>query len=269
MTPGKPGLLIMPMALLIMLLVGCSPGPSDPPPPGPGTAPASSSAATPPASAGPASAGIPEATEPVSLPPEPTTTNTLPPPPEPTAPAPTTAGNLTAADLPVPDGWQKVVAEGGAEQGYQGNGTWLRGRDPRYAAQDVITVGCAPITRDDYPDPTAALEGSYGHKGDPDGRPGIGLVLQFSSDGDARSYFDSYRDQVGACAGGGGPVEVDLVDSTVAAGRSLIDRRSYPGEADWTEVAARSGDRITLIILTDPGHRMSIGDTERLLQRIS
>jgi len=205
----------------------------------------------------------------VSLPPEPTTTNTLPPPPAPTAPAPTTAGKLTAADLPVPAGWQTVIAQGGAEQGYQGNGTWVRGRDPRYAAQDVITIGCATVTRDDYPDPTAALEGSYGLKSDPDGRPGIGLVLQFDSAQDASAYFAAYREQVGACADSGGSVTTELVETRVAADRGLIDRRTYDGQADWTEIAGRSGARLTLVILTDPGHRISTAATERILRQLS
>ena len=91
---------------------------------------------------------------------EPTTTNTLPPPAEPTKPAPTRAGPLTAASLPIPRGWRTVVRAGGPEEGYEGNGTWVHGRDPRYAALDVISIGCAAVTRDDYRDPIHALEGT-------------------------------------------------------------------------------------------------------------
>ena len=38
-----------------------------------------------------------------------------------------------------------AALEGGEEEGFEGNGTWVHSRDPRYAAQDVIGVGCAPI----------------------------------------------------------------------------------------------------------------------------
>ena len=52
------------------------------------------------------------------------------------------------------------MLDGGDEEGFLGNGTWVHARDPRYAAQDVIAVGCAAVTRDDYADPTR-LEGNY------------------------------------------------------------------------------------------------------------
>jgi hypothetical protein len=85
---------------------------------------------------------------------EPTTTNTLPPPPPPSGPAPATAGSLTATSLPIPAGWETAVRAGSDEEGFEGNGTWVHARDPRYAAQDVITLGCATVTRDDYTDQT-------------------------------------------------------------------------------------------------------------------
>ena len=73
-----------------------------------------------------------------------------------------TAGSLTAESLPIPDGGgETAVLEGSDEEGFEGNGTWVHARDPRYAAQDVITLGCATVTRDDYTDPVAALEGNY------------------------------------------------------------------------------------------------------------
>jgi hypothetical protein len=243
----------------IVLLSACTPSPPAPNPSG------GSSPVTPaPTSTAPGSAA-PATSAPVSLPPEPTTTNTLPPPPPATAPAPKTAGPLTAEDLPVPQGWRKVVRAGGAEAGYQGNGTWVRGRDPRYAAQDAITIGCSTITRDDYPDPTAALEGSYGRRGNPDAEPGIGLLMQFSSPADARSYFSAYVEQVRACVGATGPVVTEVIDSELG----LVDRRTYDGQSDWTEIAALQGDRATFIILTDPGHKINKSQAEELLDKIN
>jgi hypothetical protein len=191
---------------------------------------------------------------------EPTTTNTLPPPPEPTKPAPTRAGPLTATSLPVPRSWRTVVRAGGPEEGYQGNGTWVHGRDPRYAALDVISIGCAAVTRDDYRDPVHALEGTYRSSA---GAPGIGLVLEFSGPDTAAGFFDLYRDQVVACQKTDDPVRTTIVPSSAG----LIDRRRYP-DGDWTEVAKISGARLTMIILSDPGHKITIGAAEQLLDQI-
>ncbi|MET1006716.1 MAG: hypothetical protein ABWX96_14290 [Propionibacteriaceae bacterium] len=191
---------------------------------------------------------------------EPTTTNTLPPPPRPSKPAPSTAGPLSAKSLPVPDGWKTVVRKGGSEAGFEGNGTWVRGRDPRYAAQDVITLGCAVVTRDDYSDPTAALEGSY----QKEGQPGIGLVLQFSSDAKASDFYALYLRQVRACSVG----STGLLIKVVATDPGLIDQRSAP-DGDWTEVGALVGRRLTLVILGDPGHRITQQQSERLLATIA
>jgi hypothetical protein len=48
-----------------------------------------------------------------------------PPPP----PAPSTAGSLSDESLPIPAGWQTAVLEGGDEEGFHGNGTWVHARD--------------------------------------------------------------------------------------------------------------------------------------------
>jgi hypothetical protein len=191
---------------------------------------------------------------------EPTTTNTLPPPPEPTKPEPTRAGPLTTASLPVPRGWRTVVRAGGPEEGYEGNGTWVHGRDPRYAALDVISIGCATVTRDDYRDPVYALEGTYRNSV---GAPGVGLVLQFSGPDAATGYFKLYRDQVAACEATDDPVRTTIVPSHAG----LIDRRRYP-DGDWTEVAKISGVRLTMIILSDPGHKITTDAAEKLLAQI-
>jgi hypothetical protein len=191
---------------------------------------------------------------------EPTTTNTLPPPAEPTKPAPTRAGPLTAASLPIPRGWRTVVRAGGPEEGYKGNGTWVHGRDPRYAALDVISIGCAAVTRDDYRDPVHALEGTYRNAA---GGAGVGLVLQFSGPAAAASFFDLYRGQIAACTNTDDPVRTMIVPSQTG----LIDRRRYP-DGDWTEVAKINGERLTMIILSDPGYKISPGAAEQLLAQI-
>ncbi len=193
---------------------------------------------------------------------EPTTTNTLPAPPEPTKAAASTAGSLTAAALPVPAGWHTVVKKGDQEEGYRGNGTWVHARDPRYAATDTISIGCAEITRDDFSDPRSALEGTYQNADDD---PGIGLVLGFGTPTAAAHYFRLYTDQVEACTDPDGP----MVATVVPSGLGLIDHRTYPGDDQWTEVVKLTGSRVTLIALTDHGHRIDESQATTILKSIS
>ena len=239
-------------AVLLTLLAGCSAGPATPGAPAPSPAPGTTTGA-----AGSGSPSAPGPSTGSAEPVEPTTTNTLPPPPAPSAPAPSTAGELDAAELPVPPGWRTVALEGGDEEGFRGNGTWVHARDPRYAAQDVITIGCADVTRDDYPDPVAALEGNYSGRS---GAPGVGLVLQFADADAAGRYWSRYRAQVRACEELDEPVRTDvLLDAD-----GLVDRRRYP-DGDWTEVSRQAGARITLVILNDEGRRLSLAHARRLL----
>lgn len=253
--------LLVLVLLVLVLLAGCSSGaPSSPassPVPAPSAGATAGPSAEPSASPAASPAARPAARPTVSAAPgeriEPTTTNTLPPPPEPTGPAPSTAGDLNARVLPVPAGWRTVVRQGGEEQGFEGNGTWVRARDARYAAQDVITIGCADVTRDDYPDPARALEGSYENDA---GAPGIGLVLQFDATEAARAYWSRYAEQVRACSTRDDPVHTEEVAVRPPAdGEALMDRRTYP-DGKWTEIGVRRGDRVTLVILNDR-HRTS------------
>lgn len=165
-----------------------------------------------------------------------------------------------AASLPVPAGWTPIARKGGDEEGFRGNGTWVHGRDPRYAAQDAITVGCREITRVDYADPIAALEGNYEGAG---GEPGVGLVLDFTDETSATRWFGLYRLQVEACATTDGPLRTTLVPTDTG----LVDRRVYP-DSEWLEVAARTGTAVTLIILSDPEQRVDIAAARALLAQI-
>ena len=164
----------------------------------------------------------------------------------------------------MPKGWRTVARKGGGEQDYVGNGSWTHARDPRYAAQDVITIGCAPITRDDYTDPIAALEGTYGHKGAINSQPGIGELLQFKTAADAAGYYQHYLDQVRACNDPNGQVYAKIIESD----HGLIDQRVYDGSTDWTEIGKLTGTRLTLIILTDPGHTITKAAAEAVLTKI-
>ena len=170
------------------------------------------------------------------------------------------AGELSADALPVPAGWRTEALDGGEEEGFEGNGTWVHARDPRYAAQDVIGVGCAPVTRDDYADPVAALEGNYASKG---GAPGVGLALQFADPDAARHYFDLYRGQVQACSTKNGPVHITMITGV----DGLADHRRYD-DGEWTEVGRQTGDRVTLVILSDPGGKIDRAAAQAILNQM-
>lgn len=242
-------------AVALLLTAACSADPSNL-----GTPSGPASSAEPTARASGADSGSPTIPDSdVSEIPEPTTTNTLPPPRAPTKAAPSTAGDLSAKSLPVPAGWRTIARAGGEEDGYLGNGTWVHARDPRYAAFDVITIGCSAVTRDDYTDPTTALEGTYARHSE----PGIGLVLEFATASDATTYFDLYRQQVDACRGDGGPVQIRVLDSDTG----LIDQRTYP-DGDWTEIGKLVDRRVTMIILSDPGHGITAGQAESVLAAV-
>lgn len=229
------------LGLGVLGMAACTSGPP---------APSPSSSSTPTAAASPAPTAV------ASTITEPTTTNTLGPPPDPTKAAPTTAGPLTAKSLPSPKGWKKVARDGGVEEGFRGNGTWVREKDPRYAAFELITVGCQEVTRDDYTDPQHALVGDYQSAA---GLPGVGQVMQFGSNEDAQDFFNLYVAQVTACADKVDPAKIEIVSSE----RGLIDRRTYAdGAGEWTEVAAVRDRVTTFVILSDPKHK--IGETEAL-----
>jgi hypothetical protein len=53
----------------------------------------------------------------------------------------------------------------------------------------------------------------------------------------------------------------------VPSANGLVDRRTYP-DSKWTEIVERNARRITLIILSDPGHAISKADAERILDQI-
>jgi hypothetical protein len=160
----------------------------------------------------------------------------------------------------MPAGWRTVALAGGTEEGFRGNGTWVHARDPRYAALDAITIGCADVTRDDFPDPVAALEGNYTGRG---GAPGVALALEFADPEAATRYWTRYTDQVRACQTLDDPVHTELV----VDGDGMVDRRTYP-DGRWTEVARQVGTRVTLVILNDEGQPVTARQARRLLAQL-
>ena len=232
-----------------LLLGACSGSAPESPTPGPTSVAPATVAATP-------------------APAEPTTTNTLPPPPPPSGPAPATAGPLSAASLPVPDGWRTVEPPGNDEIGQPGNGTWVQALDPRYAAQGAVSVGCADVTRDDHPDPVVALEGGYESAA---GDPGVGLALEFADEADAAAFWRTYVVGVRACDSAEEGISTSGVrEPALPDARGLVDRRTDETQepTDWSEVGVLRGRRVVLLNLADPGHRVADGSLDALLARV-
>jgi len=201
-----------------LLLAGCAP-PSPPP-----TTSATSTVAT--ATASPTAGG------------DATPTVPLEPPAPPTAPAPTTAGTLDETDVARPEGWSPTARPGSVEDGYLGNGTWVHAVSPEHAALGAIALGCAELGP--YPRPVAALEGTLTG---PEGRPGIGLTLEFGDERQARAYFDAWVDQAEACVG----------TATTPLSRSedtWLGRRNL--DTVWSEAVGWRGTRVVLLIVDSP-----------------
>ncbi len=224
--------LLLLCALTAMFAVGCSgPDAAVSPTPSPPAASPSAAPITPMAPTGSAASPSSEPSGPPQAPP-----------PAPTAPAPSTAGNLTADDIPLPEGWQPTARPGSTEEGYLGNGTWVHATSPQHSALGAITLGCAEPGP--YPQPVAALEGTLV---DGAGSPGVGLALEFATPDDARGFFDEWVTQAKACAGTA-TTPVSLDDDTWLGRRNL--------GTVWSEAVGVRGVRVILLIVDSPDARL-------------
>lgn len=223
---GAPaGALTLVGALAFLALVGCTGGSASSPSPSSGT----TDGATP---AGAASSDAPFSPGPSDV--------DLPAPSEASTPAASTAGRLSTASFPLPTGWKPVADGGGAEKGYLGNGTPAHARDPRYAAYELMAVGCATVKRSTWTDPTAALEVTLA-KGQ---AKGVADALEFSTAQQASAWFGLWKEQVQACRSGNDPRTTGSGDAT-----SWVGTRSYAGGDSWSETAAVTGSTVRLYAL--------------------
>lgn len=181
--------------------------------------------------------------------PSPTPTNAAEPPDQPeeaTAPPPSTAGPVTAANLPqaaaLGTGWKTYADPGGAEDGFQGNATWTRRRDPHQAAFEALPVGCAqPLPDSALPVPRHALQGAYRNPRD---APATVLVLRFAEAGQASAYFRGYGERMRACGRGAHGLAVEPLWSGSGAAAAI---RRYAGAETFVEVAVLRGASVALL----------------------
>lgn len=168
----------------------------------------------------------------------PNTAATLPPPTQDPSPA-ATSGPLHLDSQPRPPGWTPTAAHAP---------TATRARDPRYAAWEAMMVGCAPVDRRTWIDPAHALEVAVSR----DGRPGVGLIMQFSSQQAALRYLGAFEQQLGACPARPSAQQPGVIRIESAPGLWL-GRRLLPDGSVWAEVATVSGATVRLWILQDAG----------------
>lgn len=222
--------------LTAALMAGCTTAAPDPPPGTPATPAASpaspDSTATPTAapSGGPGQQGTPASTSAPGTAVAPSA-----PPPAPTGPAPSTAGNLTATDIAVPEGWSPAVRPGSVEEGYLGNGTWVHAVSAEHSAYAAIALGCTEVRA--FPRPEAALEGTFTG---PDGQRGVGVTLQFADDAGATAFFAEWVRQGEACLSS----STELITLT---GDTWLGRRTL--DTTWSEAVGRRGSQVRLVIV--------------------
>jgi hypothetical protein len=176
-----------------------------------------------------------------------------------TVPA-TTAGNLGAGSVPGPPdlgtGWKRYVDPGAPEEGYAGNGSWVRARGPAEVVQSVVPLGCAGLSRPPaLPVPRHALEATY--RG-PAGRPAVALVLEYDRSVQAAAFLAGMGRIARACAtrpaktGPSDPMSTVVTPVRIDGSTVLDTRREYgagAGEWVWSEVVVRDGPRVGLLTM--------------------
>ena len=175
----------------------------------------------------------------------------------------TTAGDLDARDLPAPPdlgpGWTRYADPGTAEDGYRGNGSWVRARDSADVARALLPIGCTGrLPR--LPVPRYALEATY--RG-PGGAPAAALVLAFRDDATARAFVDEVASLGEACPAPAGGVAADdpmvtvVTQARVSATMVLQRRRELgvgAGPWLWSEAVVGEGRRVGLLaVASRPG----------------
>ena len=175
----------------------------------------------------------------------------------------TTAGDLDARDVPAPPdlgpGWTRYADPGTAEDGYRGNGSWVRARDSAEVARALLPIGCTGrLPR--LPVPRYALEATY--RG-PGGAPAAALVLAFRDDAAAQAFLAGMASLGDACPAPGGGVAADdpmvtVVTQARVTATTVLQRRRELGVGAgpwlWSEAVVGEGRRVGLLaVASRPG----------------
>jgi hypothetical protein len=160
-------------------------------------------------------------------------------------------------------GWTTRVDEGGAEDGYVGNGTPTMSRDPKDIALTVVPFGCT--TRSALPEARYVLEDTYSH-GSVDG---VALRLVFASAAQASTFIARVRADRVACARqtsapvafvrNAGPVVVSERSDTSTSGRS----------DPWTELFLVRGNQALIVSAGVFASQTSVFDANKVATRMA
>lgn len=190
----------------------------------------------------------------------------------------TTSGPLDASSVPEPldlgPGWQPYNDPGQAEEGYVGNGSWVRARGVDDVIAGIVPLGCLELTSPPrLPVPAHALEATYRGAG---GAPAVALALDYKSSASAAAMLAGMGRIAGSCpapaarVGKGDPLTVVVHPKRVDASTVLDRRREYGVDASewmWSEAVVRSGRRVGLLIVaSDPSG--AAPDLEELASRL-
>lgn len=170
-------------------------------------------------------------------------------------PAPSTAGELSAADFPHRMLRWKTVAGEGDEDTYQPNGTWVHALDLQETATNLQLQACAEGKQ--LPAPSAVLASDYK---DQSGARAIGQLLSFDSPATARRFAQDYRANVETCRTPGG-----LFTATVLSTDPFMDRRVLASDQSrWVELVRVEDDRVWLVIADERAGELSASELEEL-----
>lgn len=170
-------------------------------------------------------------------------------------PAPSTAGELSAADFPNRMLRWKAVAGERDEDTYQPNGTWVHALDLQETATNLQLQACAEGKQ--LPVPSAVLASDYK---DQSGARAIGQLLSFDSAATARRFAQDYRANVETCRTPGG-----LFTATVLSTDPFMGRRVLASDQSrWVEVVRVEDDRVRLVIADERAGKLSAAELEEL-----
>ena len=135
---------------------------------------------------------------------------------------------------------------GGAEEGFFGNNTWTRRREPHQAAYEALPLGLrrpGPVRLS--ASPAVRLAGAYRTA---DAIPATALLLRFTDAAKASAYRTGYQSRMAACGDGGDlSVKQFWSDDTAAA----AVRRYAGAEAEqYVDVSVVQGSTVALLAAT-------------------
>lgn len=184
-------------------------------------------------------------------------------PAQPSTPA-TTAGALGARSVPAPldlgAGWRPFADPGEPEEGYLGNGSWVRARGVDEVVAGIVPLGCVGLDSPPrLPVPAHALEATYRGRAD---APAVALVLDYRTVGSAAAMLTGLATIARSCPAPAervrrhDPLTVVVRPERIAATTVLDRRREYGVDASpwtWSEAVVRRGTRVGLLIVaSDP-----------------